>query len=242
MSILSNRLSELLSLLFPAECIACGATLEGRQESICFECRAMMPTTNFHLLDENPMLDKIRSLCPQVESASAQFYYINNGRWRRVIHAIKYHHSWQIAVQLGYWYGSELLEAEIYHTIDCVVPIPLHRRKLLSRRYNQSEKIAQGLAEAMGVELNRSAVIRSHNNPSQVTRNAEQRWGNVQDIFSVVRPSELEGRHILLVDDVFTTGATIVSCIESILKAVPSCRISVVTLALSRSHIIGNAI
>ncbi len=243
MSTLSSFLRDLLSLLFPAYCAGCNEKLSGSHEWICLRCQASMPSTYFHLDAENPMAAKLKSLCPSIENATAQFFYINKGHWRSVIHQIKYHNGWLLARKLGYWYGCELLESPIYQDIDVVVPVPLHPSRLLKRRYNQSEKIAEGVASALGIKVCRRAIVRQRNNPSQVTKlYSKQRWENVQGIFKVVRPEELEGKHLLLIDDVFTTGATIVSCIEEIQQKVSNCRISVATLAASRNEIIGRAI
>ncbi len=243
MSTLSKIENNLLALLFPAQCLGCGALLENRQEWICQECYASMATTLFHTIDENPLAVRLRSFFPNVVvNAAAQFYFINNGRWREVIHHIKYRGSWRSAYKMGYWYGCELLESPLYQELDIVVPVPLHRTRLLSRRYNQSEKIAEGIAAAMGLEVERRALRRTRNNPSQVTRSRDERWGNVENLFEVVRSAPLEGKHILLVDDVFTTGSTILALIEAIAAAAPGVRVSVATIGVSQREIMGWAI
>ncbi len=129
----------------------------------------------------------------------------------------------------------------MYQDIDLVIPIPLHPSRQLRRRYNQSEKIAAGIARALGAKTSNSALRRVRHNPSQVTRQRLERWDNVQNIFAVAHPEQLEGKRLLLVDDVFTTGATITSCIETIERSVKHCRISVATLAVSRKEIMGSA-
>ncbi len=238
MSTLSNILSDMLSLFTPSECVGCGKVLVNRLDWICVECQSMMPLTGFHTDSDNPMAQRIRALNPMVVSATAQYYYINNGRWREVIHEIKYRKGWRTAQKLGYWYGSELAEEPLYRDVDLVIGVPLHPLRLLRRGYNQSEKIAEGMAKALGSHTKRGLLRRVRNNPSQVTTHSNaQRWENVHSLFEVRRPRELEGRHILLVDDVFTTGATLSSCIEAIQSRVPSCRISVATIAISRRNI-----
>ncbi len=239
MSTLSRVLLDLASLFYGARCAACGKEMDDTENFICLECRLKMPTTSFHNDYDNPMASRVRSLTPRVEGVAAFFYYINKGRWRDVIHSIKYHNMWYTARRLGRWYGSELADSKYFQDIDVVVPIPLHRARRLHRRYNQSEKIAEGIAQELGVKVLPNAVIRSRNNPSQVTRSSRERWSNVSDIFRVKDPSQLTGKHILIVDDVFTTGATITSCIDIIEQSVPDCRISVATLAVSRRHIGG---
>lgn len=127
-------------------------------------------------------------------------------------------------------------------TADCTeawtvsFPCPLHTRRLLARGYNQAAYIAEGIASRMGVPVEDRVVRRLRNNPSQTTRSSAGRWENVRDLFAVARPGALAGRHVLLVDDVVTTGSTLLSCTEALLRAVPDCRVSIAALAVSRRH------
>ncbi len=239
MSTLSSALSDLASLFYGSRCAACGKNMDDAESFICLECRLKMPTTSFHKDYDNAMACRVRSLSPRVEGVAAYFYYVNKGRWRDVIHSIKYYDMWYTARRLGRWYGSELATSPYFQDVDVIVPIPLHAARRLHRRYNQSEKIAEGIAQELGAKVLTRAVVRSRNNPSQVTRSSLERWTNVSDIFRVRRPEQLSGKHILIVDDVFTTGATITSCIDAIEQSVADCRISVATLAVSRRHIGG---
>ena len=237
MSMLSSALADLRSLFLPAHCMACEKTMENREDFICVECRAKMPTTGYHLRYDNPMAERLRSMLPRIEGATAMFFYINKGSWRHLIHNIKYHNMWRAAVRVGYWYGCQMRTATHFQDIDYVVPIPLHRARRVKRGYNQSEKIAQGIAEALNVKMLTREVVRLRNNPSQVTRSRLERWSNVEALFNVKHPEQLAGRHILLVDDVFTTGATMISCAESIFAKAPTVRISVATLAALRRQL-----
>ncbi len=239
MSTLSNIFGDLCSLLYGARCAVCGKELEDCEDFICLECRLKMPQTNFHQDYDNPMAERVRSLSPRVEGVAAMFYYIHNSRWRDAVHAIKYHKMWYVARYLGRWYGSELASSSYFKDIDYIVPVPLHWRRRLSRRYNQSEMLATGIASELGVKLFARAITRRRNNPSQVTRSSRERWNNVDELFVVRHPAKLAGRHILIVDDVFTTGATITACIDAIERAAPTCRISIATLAVARHHING---
>ncbi len=204
------------------------------------ECYAEFPHTNYHMEAENPMAQKLKSLHPSIENAAAYYFFINNGRWREVIHEMKYRSSWLTAVRMGEWYGSQLAQSPLYQDIDIVVGVPLHPSRILKRGYNQSELIALGIARSLGAEHNYKALSRVRNNPSQVsTHENAQRWLNVQSLFKLKEPQTFIGKHILLVDDVFTTGATISSCVEAILEVLPTCRLSVATIAVSRNNIIG---
>ena len=136
--------------------------------------------------------------------------------------------------------GDALHESGLYDSVDAVVPVPLHSMRRLRRGYNQAEYPAEGIACGLGKPLCTGNVVRSRHNRSQAsTRVRDERWDNVKNIFSVRHPEALDGRHILLVDDVLTTGATLISCAETILHACPSCRISVSTLAVSAHELFG---
>lgn len=239
MSILSDTLGDLLSLLFPARCIGCNELLSSQREAICYRCQSHMSSTAYHLMDENLMEEEIKALCPHVQSAAAQFFFVHGSEWRQVIHHIKYHHAWRTAYWLGYNYGMQLLQSPRFQGIDLVVPVPLHPRRLIGRGYNQSELIARGIAKALGIEVNSSTLRRTRYTKSQVKISHKgDRWKNVKGIFALRHAEQLEGRNILLVDDVYTTGATMIGCIDVLSKA-RNCKIWVATLAISRVEILG---
>ncbi len=234
---LSNLWEELSLLLFPPRCRVCHEKLPVGARMVCTRCRMEAPLTRFWKSYDNPLSRSFGGLLP-IEQASAFIFYTPQSRWRELIHDFKYRGSWRAALEMGRWYGAELAQSEHYRAVDVVIPIPLHWRKRMRRGYNQSEYIAAGIAEAMGLETDFRSVVRHRNNPSQALRSREERWENVRDIFSVRNPEQLRRKHILLVDDVLTTRATMISCGEAILKAVPECRISVAVLALSKGHIL----
>ncbi len=222
-----------LSLVMPLCCPVCGRELGRGQRYVCTSCRLDVPLTRFSRDVDNPMALRVRSIRPEIEHATALMFYIQGGLWRSVIHRMKYQSEWRHGVEFGKWLGSELSSAPLYQDVDCVVAVPLHPIKQLCRGYNQSEYLAEGVAKAMGVEHLRGCIYRKRHNAAQVTRQRDERWSNVEDLFGVKRANRLEGRSILLVDDVFTTGATILSCAEAILDAVPNCRVWIATLAAS---------
>lgn len=236
MLILSEWAHDLEALFFPPRCPVCQRELNSGSRMVCTRCLAEAPLTHFWLAPDNPLTRSFWGLLP-VEQASALLYFSAHSGWRRLIHDFKYHHQWRLALEMGRWYGAELAESDLYHSIDRVIPIPLHWRKRLLRGYNQSEYLAQGIAEKLGVECDLRSVRRHRNNPSQAQRSREERWQNVEGIFSVRHPERLAGKHLLLVDDVLTTRATLISCGEAILKAVPDCRLSVAVLAASKHNI-----
>lgn len=222
-----------VNLIMPRCCGVCGRELSRGQRYACTSCRLDVPMTGFWFERENPMTDRIKALRPEIEHVSAMIFYIDGSLWRDMIHRFKYQQEWRHGVDMGRWFGGELRRSKIYDDVDCVVAVPLHPFRRMSRGYNQAEYIAYGLSRSLGVECLRGAVIRHRNNAPQARHSRGERWRNVENIFSVVRGDRLKGRNILLVDDVFTTGATTLSCAEAILDAEPDCRVWIVALAVS---------
>ena len=230
MSMLGNILRSLSSLIYGDGCIICGDHTQKGMHSICTKCRLEIPLTHFYSEEDNPVKERFDGFVA-VEQASAMFFYVTNSRWQGLVHRFKYSGKWQIAYSMGRWYGSLLKESGIYTDIDVIVPVPLHPIKILKRGYNQSRYIAEGMAKEMGVKVDARSVRRLRNNPSQARNTATARWANVESLFGVRRTEALRAKHILVVDDVLTTGATITSCIQAIKTALPDCRVSVAALS-----------
>lgn len=220
----------------PPVCPVCGRTLPEGAHTICNQCRIEAPLTGFQTQFDNPVVRKFWGTVPVV-NASSFIFFVHGSGFRDLIHDFKYAGHWKTAQEMGRWYGSELARSGLYDDIDIIIPIPLHLRRRLKRGYNQSEYIARGISKATGIGIDTRSVCRTRHNPSQTHQNVRERWENVKGIFSVRHPERLRGKHILLVDDVLTTGSTLISCSDTILRAVPDVRISIATLAVSRSHI-----
>lgn len=232
MSILSELLRGLRSLLFAERCAVCGEPLAAGERLVCTLCRATAPLTGYWREADNPMLTRCRDLLP-VHRASAFLFFVHGSGWRRLIHSFKYRGRWRAARQMGEWYGRCLRESGLYDDVRTVVPVPLHFRKRCRRGYNQSEYIAEGIASQLGARVDRHSVRRCRNTASQALKPRRERAANVENAFSVLRPERLEG-HLLLVDDVMTTGNTLLACAEEMLRAAPDCRVSLAALAVSR--------
>ena len=235
MSMLRRIIADIVALLFPRECAVCGDALAEGEEVVCTACRFRIPMTGFAKIADNPMRERLSTLTP-VTQASALFYFVADSDWRRTIHDFKYRGRWSHARNLGVWYGHILHRSGNYDDVDLVVPVPLHIRKRLQRGYNQSDYIADGIASVLGIEADHHALVRRINNESQTRHSRNERWSNVEGIFEVSKPERLAGRHILLVDDVFTTGATIISCCDALRAACENIRISVAVLAVSQKE------
>lgn len=211
----------------------CGEHIGSEMHGICIKCRYEIPLTYYWRSAENPVKEHFAGLVPLVQGSSFIFYS-GNSLWRDMVHRFKYGGEWAIAESMGRWYGAELRDSGLYDDIDIVVPIPLHPLKTLRRGYNQSRYLAEGIARELGAKVVADAVVRRRNNPSQARRRGSERWDNVEALFELRKADKLRGRHLLLVDDVLTSGATLTACAEAILRAQPDCRISIATLAVTQ--------
>ena len=232
MSTFRDILCDIVALIYPDRCMICGEHVERGVHSICMMCRYKIPLTGYCYREQNPVKEYFDALFP-TEHCSSMIFYKSEQLWRQAILRFKYKGAWNIAFRMGRWYGSELKASKLYDDVDVIIPVPLYWFKTMVRGYNQSHYIAHGIAKELGVKVDRRTLYRRRNNPSQTTQNSFERWGNVDGIFAVRDSSRLRGKHILLVDDVLTTGATLASCAQVILNAEPTCRVSIVTLAVA---------
>ena len=229
---------DIRSLVFPECCMVCGGHITPSMNGICPRCRLDIPLTNYWLTDNNPSKECFDGLVP-VYRGSSFFFYKGNSLWRTMIHRFKYGGMRQIAYNLGVWYGAELKASTLYDDVDIIIPLPLHPIKSIMRGYNQSRYLAEGIAKMLGATVDSSAIRRTRNNPSQARLKRGERWESVDNLFRVTKPERLRGKHILIVDDVLTTGATLYNCMLAIHTALPDARISFATLAVTQriSHI-----
>jgi ComF family protein len=188
------------------------------------------PLTTHPTEAHNPLLDHMRTIVP-TERAAALLSFPKGSGWREAVHEFKYKGSWRIAEECGRWLGEALAEGGLFYDVDLIIPVPLHRRKQLKRGYNQAEYMARGVAAALQRPYSTKHLHRVKNNPSQALKRSEERWSNVEGIFSVKRAEELRGKHILLVDDVITSGATIGSSAQALINSVEGVRISICAFA-----------
>ena len=233
---LRRDFSRLFALVYPPRCYVCGCLLDTPFQDMCIGCRNDIPMTYYWQREDNPVKAHFDGLA-RIEHGSAFIYFSRHSHWQRALHTFKYQKMWRTGYALARWYGSELKASGLYDDIDMVVPIPLHTIKLLKRGYNQSTYIAEGVARELGVEYRTHLLRRTRNNPSQALNRGGNRWKNAESLFAVRNKKALAGRHILLVDDVLTSGATLCSCINAIHKAVPDCKISVATLYVASNDI-----
>ena len=226
-----NPLRDIAALFFPPVCAACGAPLPGGEALLCSRCQWEIPLTHYWEHDDNALAERLRSHIPVVH-AVAFYFFAHQSPFRDLIHDFKYRGRWRHALRMGAWFGAEI--APLFADVDVVIPVPLHLRRRLRRGYNQSEYLARGIGAALQKPVDTRSVVRTKHTRSQATQKSGDRWDNVEGIFGVRKPAELVGRHVLLVDDVLTTGATLLSLAEAILHAAPECRISIAALATTR--------
>lgn len=199
------------------------------EEVICVRCQADLPRVRTVSFEENDIARIFWGLVP-IEKGISFFHYAPHSPYSRILFELKYHDHPEVGKTMGRMMAEELKATSFFDGIDLIVPIPLSRKKERQRGYNQSDWIAWGISEATGIPTDTTSVVRTKSNPSQTTLDHRQRRENVRDIFDVRHPGSLEGRHILLVDDVITTGATMLSCAETIARA---CRVRFSVLSLA---------
>jgi ComF family protein len=231
MNYLTDLCDDILSLLFPRLCYACGNHLMRNEKLICTECYVLIPRTNYHLENDNQVAQLFWGRC-RIEKAAAFSFYNRDSRIRKLIHNLKYKGIKEIGPELGRIYGYSLMKSEFLSGIDIIVPVPLHESKIRIRGFNQSELLCNGLSEATGLPVDKESLRRITVTATQTRKSRYERWVNVDGIFSVSDSSAIEGKHILLVDDVITTGSTLESCVNELLR-VKGVKVSVAALAVA---------
>jgi ComF family protein len=218
-------------LISPELCEVCNTSLVRGEKIICSDCRIDIPLTRNWNERENSVEQIFWGRIPIV-AATSYFFFARGSKYRILLHKLKYSGRADIGVVLGSWFGNELAACDIFLDVDFIVPVPLHPKKQKSRGYNQSEKICTGLSAAMNKPVDTKTLVRSEFTNTQTQKNRMERWHNVSNVFEVKDAEKLKDRHILLVDDVLTTGATLEACCNAIIASV-DCRISIATLAFA---------
>lgn len=230
MKLFNQYFKDFFNLLFPDLCIVCNNHLLNQEDIICTKCLYNIPKTNYHKDIDNPV-SKLFWGRTKVEYATAFFRFSKGSNYQEMMHKFKYHGNKEIGFVLGKSFGNQLVKSD-FNDIDVIIPVPLHKSKLKKRGYNQSEWISMGLSETMQKPLDTKTVIRAVATETQTRKGRYERWKNVEEIFKVSSEKELMGKHILLIDDVITTGSTMEACINTILE-VPGTKVSVAALAIA---------
>ncbi len=226
----------LLHLFYPNLCVACGEDLPAGKSCFCFSCRLKLEPTGMHLLRDNEFTERLWGHLPLV-SGAALYYFTRKSPIQRALHQLKYHDKPDIGVKIGREYGRMLQQSPLFQGVQVVIPVPLHPRKEQLRGYNQSAMFAQGLADILDIPFAPKALVRCQYAESQTKKKRIERFDNVDANFAVDQPDRLKNKHVLLVDDVLTTGATLESCGSAILR-VSGAKLSLATIAIAVQHIV----
>lgn len=224
-----NWLADFFQLFYPNICAACGEKLLNQEKVICTRCLVDLPRTNFHLEHDNPVSQLFWGRV-NVQNATALFRFQKGSRFQDLLHLLKYNGRQDVGEELGRQLGFELKKSEIFNRVNVVIPVPLHPKREKKRGYNQAECIAKGIAESMGIEIQSRNLVRNVETQTQTKKSRIERWKNVDSIFEIKQPEKLNNMHILLVDDVVTTGATLEACAQAILKT-EGTKVNIATLA-----------
>lgn len=223
-------IEDVVSLLYPRLCLMCQAQVQ-QDDHICLSCETELPRTDYHSLAENPITEKFYGRL-NLRFGAAYLIFSPGNKTQDLIHALKYQDKPILGQIFGKEYGQLIQQSSVCPKADCLIPVPLHPRKQHLRGYNQSEWIARGLSEGMGIPVDNQTLIRSKFTETQTRKSRMSRLNNMESAFSVSHPEDFKYKHAIIVDDVLTTGATLESCALTLRSAFPDLDISFVTLAI----------
>lgn len=223
----------IINLFFPKVCSGCSSFLLSNENVICTVCRHDIPLTNHHLNPENDAFKKFYGRIPIIHT-SALFYFHKKGIVQELIHNLKYKGHEEIGTILGEWYAEDLQNIDLLQSVDEIIPVPLHSKKLKERGYNQITTFGKALSSSLNLTYNDSLLIRNVYSKTQSKKNLLGRTEGIETIFDVSFTKENHNKHFLLIDDVITTGATLEACSRALLK-IPGAKISIVCMAMAQS-------
>ena len=224
-------LQHLFNLFYPDTCVCCDQYLLDQEKIICIECRLDLPFIETGNSTYNPLLETLKGKVI-IEEGTSFLYYHPEGKVKKLIHQLKYKNNQKVGVFLGEWLGLKLLETKAYNNIDYIIPVPLHKDKLRLRGYNQLTKFGETLSSILNIEYLEGILIRNTMAKTQTLKKRLDRFKSLVNNFSLINADLLKNKHVLLIDDVVTTGATLEACCNELLK-VEGMKISIVTIALT---------
>lgn len=219
-----------LHLLFPHVCDGCGNDILSKESNLCLRCIDALPQTDFEFHPGNPIEKKFYGRLP-IEHASASLYFTKESLVQHLIHQVKYKGNKELGIQLGSLMGAALKKSGRYDA-DLLLPVPLFPGKEKRRGYNQSTLLCEGIATQLNIPVLNKAITRPDHTETQTRKGRIERWKNIDGKFMLIDAASLEGKHVLLIDDVITTGATLESCGAELLKA-GNVKLSIATLCYS---------
>ena len=226
-----NIANNIKNLFFPEICFGCNNFLTMGEKTICTICRHGLPLTNFHNIKENPA-KKVFYGRVEIENASAFIWYHKNTITQQLIHNLKYKGHQEIGSFFGNWYGHELVKSSLYQNIDFVLPVPLHPKKLKKRKYNQITEFGKCIAKQLNIDFVEDVLLQVKETATQTKKGRENRWNEKSNAYKINENVNLNNKHLLLVDDVITTGSTLEACVKT-LRNYQNCKVSIVTIAIT---------
>ena len=233
MKIIQEIKESLLHLAFPHICEGCGSDLLDINNELCLKCLSSLPETNFHLHPNNP-IEKIFWGRLPLTCATAQYYFTKESLMQHLMHQLKYRGNKDLGVFLGKLMGHALKASNRFSAVDALIPLPLFHTREKKRGYNQASVLCEGIAEILQKPILKDIIVRKTYTDSQTKKGRVERWQNMEGRFELMAPKSIEGRHVLLIDDVITTGATLEACGREIVQA-SNVQLSIATLCFS-SH------
>jgi len=211
-------IKDFISMVFPATCVSCKDTVNHAEKLICTSCRAKLPVTDHYLYLENDFKAKFYGKLP-VKHAFAYLKYTTPSMVQAMLHQLKYKGVEEISSMLGYWHGAQLQQCKYMELPDIITFVPLHKSKLRKRGYNQVQGYATAISKTLGIPVQHDILARKLATKTQTKKGRFERWQNVNEIFIAQNKSVIQDKHILLTDDVVTTGATLEACGNRLLEA-----------------------
>lgn len=228
MLLLKEIKSSLLQLVFPHVCAGCGSDLLNEETELCLHCLSALPSTEFNMHANNPVEKIFWGRLPLV-SATAQYYFTKESLMQHLMHQLKYNGNRDLGIQLGRLIGMSMRETNRFNGVNALIPLPLFPKKERQRGYNQAAVLCEGMAEILHIPVLKNIIIRTRHTETQTRKGRMERWQNIEGKFELVNPGDIQNKHILLVDDVVTTGATLEACGAELMRA-ENIRLSVAVL------------
>ncbi|WP_445748666.1 ComF family protein [Polaribacter sp.] len=222
---------DFFSLFFPKMCSVCDEQLVQNEQLICTNCRHDLPLTNFTSFDENGVTQTFYGRI-DIEKGYSLLFFKKESITQKLIHELKYRGNEEIGELFGNWIGEIILEKDEFKEVDFIIPVPLHPRKLKQRGYNQVSKFGITLANQLNIPFLENELVRVSSTKTQTLKARFERFSNIDTKFLLKNPDVFKNKHILIIDDVITTGATLESCANEFQKS-ENCKISILTMAIA---------
>lgn len=228
---LKSLFQDIINLIFPNTCLVCGENLVEGEDIVCLSCLYKIPKTNNHLIPENEIERRFWGKV-RIENVVAYYGFQKGSSIQKLLHELKYNKRQDVGELLGKQIALGLQDASIFENIDVIIPVPLHKNRFRKRGYNQSACFAKGLSNVTEKPIDTTTLYRAIETPTQTKKTVYERWENTNGIFQLSNQESLKNKHVLLVDDVMTTGSTLEACAQSLLEA-EGVKVSVLTIAVA---------